>query len=270
MRAWKGSLALILGLGCASGGSRGPTFEYQPTSGPARYSLAADNTVLVDTPMGLQESGDSTRAIVAITVGGAIEGGREVTATYEALTIWLTGAATGKTEGGPLLDQPMSGTLLPSGRIEFATDIEPLNGIFDSHAVLADFLVPMPDDGNTVQPWSISRTSTSGGVFDVTSTFEGRGQIVSDTVWNGRPAKVIRVDGDITQHGSGQPSASPAPIEFQFTGSSTATYVWDHMTGLMLAAVSSAELQGPLTLVGFDMTMQATTEVTARIQLIQE
>ncbi len=270
MRAWKVSLALILGLGCASGGSRGPTFEYQPTSGPARYSMAADNTILVETPMGLQESGDSTRATVAITIGAAVEGGREVTATYEALTIWLTGAATGKTEGGSLIDQPMSGTLLPSGRIEFATDIEPLNGLFDSQAALADFLVPMPDDGNTAQRWQISRTTTSEGVFDVTSTFEGFGQIVGDTVWNGRPAKVIRVDGDITEEGSGQPAESPAPIEFRFTGSTTAIYVWDHNAGLMLAAVSSAELQGPMTLVGFGMTMQATTEVTGRIQLIQE
>lgn len=270
MRAWKGSLALILGLGCASGGSRGPTFEYQPTSGSARYSLAADNTVLVDTPMGLQESGDSMRATVAITIGGATQGGREVTATYEALTIWLTGAATGKTEGGPLLDKPMSGTLLPSGRIEFEADIEPLNGLLDTQAVLADFLVPMPEDGNTTQPWPISRTTTSGGVFDVITTFEGSGQIVGDTVWNGRPAKVIRVDGDITQNGVGQPAESPAAIEFRFTGSSTATYVWDHIAGLMLAAVSSAELEGPLTLIGFDLTMQATAEVTGRIQLIQE
>ena len=46
--------------------------------------------------------------------------------------------------------------------------------------------------------------------------------------------------------------------------------MWDHMVGLMLAAVSSAELQGPITLVGFDMTMQATTELSGRIQLIQE
>jgi hypothetical protein len=269
MHVWKGSLALILGLGCASGGSRGPTFEYQPTSGPARYSVADDNTILVDTPMGLQESGDSTRATVAISIGGAIEGGREVTAMYEALTIWLTGAATGKTEGGSLLDQPMSGTLSPSGRIEFEAEIEPLNGIFDSHAVLADFFVPMPEDGNTDQPWQISRTTTSEGVFDVTSTFEGSGQIIGDTLWNGRPAKVIRIDGDVTQTGSGQPAESPAAIEFRFTGSSTTTYVWDHMAGLMLAAVSSAELQGPLTVVGFDMTMQATAEATGKIELVQ-
>jgi hypothetical protein len=232
--------------------------------------MAADNTVLVDTPMGLQESGDSTRATVAITIGGATQGGREVTASYEALTVWLTGAATGKTEGGSLIDQPMSGTLLPSGRIEFSIDVEPLNGLFDSQAALADFLVPMPEDGNTAQPWQISRMTTTGGVFDVTSTFEGSGQIIGDTVWNGRPAKVIRIDGDLTQNGSGQPAESPAAIEFRFTGSTTAIYVWDHNAGLMLAAVSSAELQGPLTLVGFDMTMQATAEVTGRIQLIQE
>lgn len=270
MRAWKGSLALVLGLGCASGGPSGPTFEYQPTSGPVRYSMAEDNTILVDTPMGLQESGDSTRATVAITIGDVTQGGHQVTATYEDLTIWLTGAATGVTEGGPLLDQPMSGTLLPSGRIEFEADVEPLNGLFDTQAVLEDFLVPMPEDGNTAQPWPISRTSTSGGVFDVTATFEGSGQIIGDTVWNGRPAKVIRIDGTVTQNGSGQPAESPAAIEFGFTGSATATYVWDHIAGLMLAAVSSADLQGPLTLVGFDMTMQATVEATGRIQLIQE
>ncbi len=269
MRLLKRSVVLVLGLGCASGGSSGPTFEYQPASGPARYAVAEDNVVLVQTPMGLQESGDSTRATVVITIGGATDGGHEVTATYEALTIWLTGAATGTTEGGSLIGQAMSGTLLPSGRIEFASDVEPLDGTFDAQAALMDFLVPMPVDGNTSEPWPISRTTTSSGVFDVTGTFEGTGRIIGDTVWNGRPAKVIRIDGEVTQNGSGQPAESPAAIEFVFTGSATTTYVWDHMAGLMLASRTSADLEGPLTLVGFDMTMQAMAQVNGKVELIQ-
>ena len=112
----------------------------------------------------------------------------------------------------------MSGTLLPSGRIEFDADIEPLNGTFDSQAMLTDFLVPMPENGNTAQPWSISLTSTSSGVFDVTTTFEGVGQILGDTVWNGRAAKVIRIDGELSQSGSGQPAESPARSSFSSLG----------------------------------------------------
>jgi hypothetical protein len=265
---WKVSVVVALGLGCASGGPRGPTFEYQPSSSPARYLVESTNSILIDTPMGLQESGDSSRATVSIVIGDPRDGGRDVTVTYEDLTIWLTGAASGTTRGGDLLDRPLTGVLAPTGRIEFAAEIPPV-GSFDPGAALADFLVPMPEEGNTAEPWSISRTTTSSGQFDITSTFEGTGRIVGDTIWHGRSATLIRIDGDVTQNGSGQPAEAPAPIEFTWTGTATSTYVWDHMAGVMLAAVSMAELSGPLVLVGFDMTMAATVEGNGTVELIQ-
>ena len=270
MRAWKHGFVLVLGLGCASGGASGPTFEYGPTSSPARYDILSRSSALIDSPMGIQETGDSTLATVVIEVGNLGQGSHEVAVTFEAMTVHLVGAVTGTTDGGELLNRRLLGTLSPTGRIHLVAENVPMVGEYDPTALLTDFLVPMPMDGNTAEPWTVRTSMTVRGQIEVTSEFDGTAQIVGDTIWNGQAAKIIRADGRVTQNGSGQPSESPVPIEFSWTGNSTRTYIWDHLAGMMLAAVVTEEVSGPLTLVGLDMSLQATAEGTTRIRMIQE
>ncbi len=262
------SLIALVSVGCATGGAAGPTFEYQPANGPLRYSVASTDLVLVDTPMGLQESGDSVRATIAIAVGGGNEHGRELTATYEALTVRVIGGVSRSGDVEELLNRPLRGTLSPSGAIEITGEVPSTSLPFDARASLVDFLVPMPPDGNTAEPWPVSITVSTEDELTVTAVFEGTGRIMGDTVWNGRSAKVIRVDGDVTLSGGGQPAESPVPIEVSWTGSSTRIYVWDHMAGVMLASTATDDLSGPISLVGMDMSVEATAEGQRTIELV--
>jgi hypothetical protein len=73
------------------GGSRGPIYEFQPTTGPLRYEIIDRGNLLIETPMGEQRAVDSTKATLRLEIGQRSAGGRQVSVVFESLDIWAAG-----------------------------------------------------------------------------------------------------------------------------------------------------------------------------------
>ena len=263
--------ASALAIGCASGGGGGPTYSLGPDAGELRYEVRGEQSMLIDTPMGAQQSDDAMEATVTFTIGGAVADGWEVAATYEALSVRSSGdMGSTNLSGGELIGQVMRGTLSPTGSIAFdgrPTVASGLADAFDPAGLLSDFFVYMPADGNTSAPWPVSRQVVFETAMHLTLTFEGTARIAGDTVWNGVPATVIVVEGETTLEGSGTPPGAPGELTMSFTGSSTRRYVWDAAHGIMLAAWGEDDVGGPIVIQGFDLEMSATATGTYWIEL---
>ena len=263
-------LSACLIMGCASGMS-GPTYEFRPDGGPLRYEVTVYQSLLVETPVGTQRSEDTVSAIISLEIGGPSGDGLSVSASFEALTVRSVGdMGTTRLEGGELIGAPISGLLAKNGSIsvsERPSVSARLADVFDATSMLAELLVPLPEDGITEQPWPVRLVVLSETSFTLTSTFEGTARLVGDTMWNGVLAKIIVADGTVTVEGGGQPAGAPAPVTMSITGSNNARYVWDAQRGVMLASETDYDLAGAMTMEGFDMAFQTTASGRQTVEL---
>lgn len=255
---------------CASGGIRS-TFEFQPESGPLRYAVRGNDRNIVDTPMGTQETSTTSSATVVIATGARTPTGVAVTATFEV----LEGESTeqGTFEGGDILGKSYAGVIHPDGMIEVVDGPETPAGLkmfFDPRGFLRELLLPLPPkDAPVTEPWTVRRETVWDQAITMTSVSEGTARVVGDTVWNSVPAKVILFEATASLSGTGMPEGSPAELDFAASGPSTTHYVWDAVRGVMLAALSRAEVDGTVTLVGMGVTVPITFVGEGTIELQQ-
>ncbi len=247
----------LLTVACASGS--GPVFRYAPAPEPLRYEVEARQELVIETPMGNQESFDTTRATVSIVVGAATASGWDASVSFDALEHRTRGTmAARELSGGDLVGRAMPAKLSRSGHIELVERPTVPGGLadyFDPAAFFADILAPMPENGDTKRPWPVRTEVTSLAGMKITAIYEGTAQVVGDTVWNGQPAKIITSSGTVRVSGTGTPAGAPVEISLMMTGTSDRRYVWDHMVGIMLAARTTDNGAGTMTLRGMDMTI---------------
>jgi len=270
MRITIGALGL-LGLACASGPTSSAMFEYGPAAAPLRYAVTSHRSVKVETPMGDQQSSDTTEATVTISLGEPADVGRHVTASFEAFSSRVGGAMGARSlDGEGLIGEPLSGILRPTGRIDIDTRPtlpEALAETFDPASFFTDLLAPMPPDGETGAPWPVRFEVTSATAMHVTGTYDGMARLAGDTAWNGTPAKIILSEGKIEIRGSGTPSGAPAELSMKMAGTSTRRYVWDAARGVLLAGWSVDRATGSIELQGMGLTLPATTELIQGIEI---
>lgn len=255
------SVAVTLAAACA-GGTAGPMFEYGPGGGPLRYVVTSETKTAIQTPMGPQNVDGSTNATVTVEIGAQTQGGRRVSVVLEAFE--TRGTGVGRLEGGALIGQTFGGILAQDGSMEF-TETPPtpanLRDYVDPSAFLSDLLMPLPPSGaSDLESWPVQQQTVERTQMTTTSSFEGTARVVGDTVWNGQPAKIVRVEGQFSIEGTGTPAGSPAELQMSVSGPGTMTYLWDATRGVMLTATSRGDGDGTVALVGMDMTMTMSVE----------
>jgi len=258
--------AAAFATACASGGAQ-PTFEFQPASGPLRYTATGEDHNIVETPMGTQETSSTSRITVVLETAQRTADGVATTATFEV----LEGSTTeqGSFSGGDLLGKPYSGTILPDGTVEIADGPETpgaLKQFMDPRAFLRELLVPLPPTRDA-ESWPVRRETTYDQVMEMTTVTSGTARLAGDTTWNGVPAKIIVLDATVELSGSGMPPGSPAELEFAAQGPATLRYVWDATRGIMLASVSETEFSGDVTVVGMGMTVPIVFRSSTTVEL---
>ncbi len=258
--------AAVFATACASGGAQ-PTFEFQPASGPLRYTAIGEDQNRVETPMGDQETSSTSRITVVLETAQRTATGVAMTATFE--TLEGNTSQEGDFSGGALIGKPYSGTILPDGTIEIAEGPETpgaLKQFMDPRAFLTELLVPLPPSDN-VESWPVRRETTYDQMIEMTAVTTGTARIAGDTTWNAVPAKIIVLDATVELSGSGMPAGSPAELEFAAQGPATLRYVWDAARGIMLASVLEAEYSGDVTVVGMGMTFPIVFHSSSTVEL---
>jgi hypothetical protein len=248
-------MTAVLGTACASAAVM-PSFEFQPTTGPLRYTLHSVDGQVIETPMGAQEGEAITDVTFVMEVGGPTVGGLAFSAVIESLE--GSSSEQGSYEGGDLVGKPYTGTLKPDGTIEITDGPETpasLENLFDAKGVWTELLPPLPGPGQMgAESWTYSRESVFETAMTLTSVTNGTARIVGDTTWNGVAAQVIVAESEVELTGIGTPPGAPGEIEVAVAGPLTVRYVWDGTRGVMLASNSQGELSGDVTVVGMGMS----------------
>jgi hypothetical protein len=274
MLRYRGLVSLVASVAataCAGAGTA-PVLAFGPTAGPLRYQLENYGVLDIDTPMGSQRSVDTLRATVRLEVGDPVGDGWNVSAVFEALT-GSSGGDMGRqvVEGGELIGKEFRGSLSQDGAIE-VDDAPPtpasLAESMDPSSILAELLGPLPTDPEATEPWPVRLVVTSQTALTITATYEGTARLAGDTIWNGRPARVILSEGTYVAEGSGMPPGAPSEIEMVMSGTSTRRYIWDAARSVMLASEISVEIDGPITLLGMNMSLDATATSRQVVRLV--
>lgn len=252
----------FLGLlaACAGGAAGAATFAVAPTSTPLRYRVADHTTVLIETPQGDQRSIDSATATIRLNIGEPTQGGRRVTAVFDALDVRSAGGmGSTRVTGGDLIGQEFSGVLAPTGRItltqrpaiprDVAEHTDPGNW-------LVDLLPPLPPTPNAAS-WPVESELSSETAMSMRLRYTGTARTAGDTTWNGQPATIIQFEGDFTLSGRGQPAGAPAELLMSISGSATRRWLWDATGGRMLAATGEFSGNGTIELVGMNFALPA-------------
>jgi len=261
-------MTAVFATACASAAVT-PGFEFQPATGPLRYTMHAVNGQVVETPMGVQEGTATTDITFVMDIGGPTAGGLAVSMVLES----LEGKSTeqGSYQGGDLIGKPYKGTLRPDGTVEITDGPETpasLSNLFDPREIMSELLPPLPPpDQVGAESWPFRRETTSETSMSITSVTVGTARIAGDTTWNGQAAQVIVTEGEAELTGSGTPPGSPGELELVVTGPVFVRYVWDGARGVMLASSSTAELTGDVTVVGMGMSFPISFTGDAEVTL---
>ncbi len=254
------SVTAALLSGACAGGSAGPVFEYGPTDAPLRYQISGSTESAIETPMGPQNQSGTIEATVTVDIGGAVDGGRNVTVVFEALE--TSGTGIGQVAGGDLIGKPFVGVLAANGEMSFTGVPEVPSALaryFDPAPFLAQLLMPLPPEGGTdLESWPVHQESTESTEMTIFSTLDGTARVVGDTVWNGIPAKIVLVEGEFQMEGSGTPTGSPAELDLVASGPATSRFIWDAVRGVMLASNTDGGGEGVVSLPSMDLSMPMT------------
>lgn len=257
----------VLVSACAGAGA-GPIFDFRPTPGPLRYTIASEQSLFIEVPGQPQTSDQDVDASVQLEIGDA----RSVTASFEALSMRTEGHMGSTTlEGSDLVGKKFHGIISESGVITVSEGPETSGALADAmdpKSVFADLLVPLPPEAGA-ESWPVNTSMSFSASVNTTTNFDGEARFAGDTVWNGRAARVIVAEGTVRVEGSGLPEGAPAEIQMSLSGESTTRYLWDPARGVMLASTSKSSLDGIISIESMGMSFPATVTSSKTVELKQ-
>ena len=266
-----GSVVAISVLASACGGGRAPVYSFQPTETPLSYSINTEGSQTVDTPNGPAGGGFDTQAVLSLSFGDEISGGRSFSATFDSFDSTLESQmGQQNVDGSSVTGREFRGIVSSGGSVAMTETPEVKAGAYDQNSIVAmfpDLLAPLPPDGEpTDDSWPHAYVLPSGGGLDGETSYTGTARFVGDTTWNGIAARVIVSEGTVHADGTGTPQGAPAEVELSADGEARFEYVWDSATGVLLAMKAVSESVGVVTTMGFDLPLSLTSKREARLE----
>jgi len=266
-----GSVVAISVLASACGGGRAPVYSFQPTETPLIYSINTEGSQTVDTPNGPAGGGFDTQAVLSLSFGDEVSGGRSFSATFDSFDSTLESQmGQQNVDGSSVTGREFRGIVSSGGSVAMTETPEVKAGAYDQNSIVAmfpDLLAPLPPDGEpTDDSWPHAYVLPSGGGLDGETSYTGTARFVGDTTWNGIAARVIVSEGTVHADGTGTPQGAPAEVELSADGEARFEYVWDPATGVLLAMKAVSESVGVVTTMGFDLPLSLTSKREARLE----
>jgi hypothetical protein len=263
-------LTVLAGLAAACGSGRAPVYTLQPSEAPLRYAIETEGSQTVETPNGPAGGAYDTDAVLLLTFGGEVSGGRSFSGIFESFVSTMQSqAGQQEFDGSALTSKVFRGSVTSSGAMEIREKPEVTVGAYDENSLVAmfpDLLTPLPPDGEfTEESWPHAYVLPSGGGLEGETSYTGMARFVGDTTWNGVAARVIVSEGDVHADGVGTPQGAPAEVELAADGSSRSVYVWDPEAGVLLAMKAESQSKGTVTTMGFDLPLELNSTREARL-----
>jgi hypothetical protein len=255
-----GSLA-VTSVTLACGGGRSPVYVYDETDAPLSYRYTTVGSQAVETPNGTSGSGFDTEAVMMLDLESASPDGRAFSIEFETFDATLEGQrGSREVDGASIRGQVFRGVLGPTGSIHMLETPTVQAGAYDQNSLLAmfpDILVPLPPGGDaSAGEWPHSWTLPTGGGLEGETSYTGTARIAGDTTWNGIAATVILSKGSVHADGTGTPEGAPGEVTLSASGTASATYVWDPISGVLLAMTAESRSEGSVLAMGFDLPIE--------------
>ena len=265
-----GTMVATAILASACGGGRAPVYSLQPTETPLRYSINTEGSQTVETPNGPAGGSYDTDAVMLLSLGDAVSGGRAFAVTFDSFDSTLDGQmGQQKVDGSSVIGPQFLGIVGPDGAIEMKEKPELKAGAYDQNSLVAmfpDLLTPLPPGGEPVDgSWPHAYVIPSGGGLDGETSYTGTARFVGDTTWNGIAARVIVSEGTVHADGKGTPQGAPGEVELTADGDARSVYIWDPETGVLLAMKAESQSEGVVTTMGFDLPLALASTREARL-----
>ena len=211
------ALFALAAAGCA--GSGGAIYEFRPTETPLQYEVRDSSVFVIQSPMGEQHFEDSVRAVVRIEIGEGDTLSHRITARFESLDLWSGGDSPEQhVFGGDLIGKPFHGSLAQTGSIAVSDSPEisdQLKELADPITLFSELLPPLPPNRmGDAESWPHRTSYTTDVPMSTDATYEGTAYFAGDTIWNGKPARIILSEGLTTVSARGTPADAPGEIEF--------------------------------------------------------
>ncbi len=259
----------ILAASCTGGPP--PVYTFQPTEAPLSYAFSGEGSQTVETPNGTAGGSYDTDAVMQLAIGEGADGGQAFSVVFESFESVL-GSQMGEREvdGSPVVGPVFRGVVGPGGTIRM-TEVPPLQaGAYDQNSVVAmfpDLLAPLPPAGEEVdESWPHAYVLPSGGGLEGETRYTGTARLAGDTTWNGIAAKVIVSEGSVHADGRGTPQGSPGEVKLDANGTARATYVWDPVSGVLLAMSGESTSEGTVSTMGLDLPIRLTSVRETRLR----
>ena len=257
-------------VAAACAGGPAPVYTLQPSEAPLRYAIETAGSQTVETPNGPAGGGYDTDAVLLLSFGGEVSGGRSFSAIFESFESTLESQmGQQKVDGTPATNQVFRGSVTSTGAITMREIPEVTVGAYDQNSLTAmfpDLLTPLPPGGESVDgSWPHAYVLPSGGGLEGETSYSGTARFVGDTTWNGIAARVIVSEGKVHADGTGTPQGAPAEVELAADGDSRSVYVWDPEAGVLLAMKAESQSKGLVTTMGFDLPLELTSTREARL-----
>ncbi len=119
-------------VAAASAGGPAPVYTLQPSEAPLRYAIETEGSQTVETPNGPAGGGYDTDAVLLLSFGGEISGGRSFSAIFESFESTLESQmGQQKVDGTPATNKVFRGSVTSTGAITMREMPEVTVGAYD-------------------------------------------------------------------------------------------------------------------------------------------